>query len=173
MTLSSLDTAKLVSIPKIKILLLKVALKQFRYDPHEFPHVSLPNIKFRFNGFELDKLSSCLGRRYARVSGDFNPIHLNKWSVKLVGFKRHIIHGMWAKSYCISSLEKLTPSLFLQGFEVNTIFKQPLYLPCDVNLAVQAVEPTSANSEQYFEVAGIGANRVHQPVHLIGNTCAI
>jgi len=308
MTLSSLAKVKLVSIPNIKILLLKVAIKQSSYDPHEFPHVSLPNTKFSFNGFELDKLnfklfhqvvgwqqgadsihpcylhslafplhikllllpefpfpllglvhisnlirqvrpiakseklavschfgelklhpkgwlfsievefysgselvwqsvstnlfrtnhgydvqpkakdstslitdpinenwilSSSLGRKYAKVSGDFNPIHLSKWSAKLFGFKRHIIHGMWTKSYCISSLEKLRPSLFLQGFEVNTIFKQPLYLPCDVNMAVQSFEPTSENSKQHFEVVGTGASSVHQSVHLIGNICAI
>ncbi|AGH45935.1 MaoC/PaaZ C-terminal domain-containing protein [Paraglaciecola psychrophila] len=54
-------------------------------------------------------LSSTLGRQYAKVSGDFNPIHLNKWLAKLFGFQQHIIHGMLTKSYCISALQKVTP----------------------------------------------------------------
>jgi hypothetical protein len=50
------------------------------------------------------KLSANLGLRYAKVSGDLNPIHLFKWLAKLFGFKQNIVHGMWTKSYCISML---------------------------------------------------------------------
>jgi hypothetical protein len=56
--------------------------------------------------------SSNLGRQYAKVSGDYNPIHLNKWLAKLFGFKQHIIHGMLTKSYCISALQKVAPLYF-------------------------------------------------------------
>jgi hypothetical protein len=43
------------------------------------------------------ELNSRLGIGYAMVLGDFNPIHLSKWSAKLFGFKKHIIHGMCTK----------------------------------------------------------------------------
>lgn len=119
------------------------------------------------------KLSSNLGRRYAKVSGDFNPIHLTKLSAKLFGFKQHIIHGMWTKSYCISTLQKITPSLFMQPFEINTTFKQPLYLPNQVNMAVQTFESGSVYEEQYFKVVGIGANNEQHSLHLLGNVRAI
>ncbi|TLU61682.1 hypothetical protein FE810_14340 [Thalassotalea litorea] len=36
-----------------------------------------------------------LARRYAKVSGDYNPIHLYDFSAKLFGFDRAIIHGMY------------------------------------------------------------------------------
>lgn len=118
------------------------------------------------------QLSANLGRRYAKVSGDFNPIHLSKWSAKLFGFNRHIIHGMWTKSYCISALEKINPRLFSQGFEINTRFKQPLYLPSQVNLAVQTLE-SEGDGMQHFKVVGTRANNKPHPLHLIGHIRSI
>jgi acyl dehydratase len=114
------------------------------------------------------QLSTNLGRRYAKASGDFNPIHLSKWSAKLFGFKRHIIHGMWTKSYCVSELQKTNPSLFLHAFEINTTFRQPLYLPSQVNLAVQPIGPNNIHDGLQFKVMGFALNKL-QPLHLIGN----
>ena len=119
------------------------------------------------------ELSTSLGRRYAKVSGDFNPIHLTKWTAKLFGFKQHIIHGMWTKSYCVSALQKVNPKWFSQAFEFNTTFKQPLYLPNKVNMAVQPLESGSADDEQHFQVLGIGANDEQRPLHLMGHIRAI
>jgi acyl dehydratase len=118
-------------------------------------------------------LNSNLGRRYANVSGDFNPIHLSKWSAKMLGFKQHIIHGMWTKSYCISELQKVSPLLFEQAFEINTLFKRPLYLPGQVIMATQRFELKSADNEQQFTVQSVGVNDQEQPLHLIGNIRAI
>tara|TARA_R110002153_G_scaffold53487_1_gene149112 strand:+ start:2679 stop:3602 length:924 start_codon:yes stop_codon:yes gene_type:complete len=114
------------------------------------------------------KLNANLGRRYAKVSGDFNPIHLSKWSAKLFGFKRHIIHGMWTKSYCVSELQKINPSLFLQAFEINTSFKQPLYLPSQVNLAVQLFGANNTPAKMQFKVSGLVLNNPGS-LHLIGD----
>src|SRR5262245_10989459 len=36
-----------------------------------------------------------IGRRYGRIAGDMNPIHLYPLTAKLLGFERHIAHGMW------------------------------------------------------------------------------
>ena len=43
------------------------------------------------------KLPGNLGREYAAVSGDHNPIHLYPLSAKAFGFKRQIAHGMWTQ----------------------------------------------------------------------------
>jgi acyl dehydratase len=146
----------------------------------EHGHVVDPKAKYSTDTFTDTnaintnwQLSASLGRRYAKVSGDFNPIHLSKWSAKLFGFKQHIIHGMWTKSNCISSLQKITPSVFLQAFEINTTFKQPLYLPCQVKMAVKPFELGSVNNEQHFKVVGIGVNDEPQSLHLIGNIRSI
>ena len=49
------------------------------------------------------------GRRYARVSGDVNPIHLSGLTAKAFGFKRAIAHGMWVKARALAALEGRLP----------------------------------------------------------------
>ena len=70
--------------------------------------------------------SGGLIRRYARVSGDYNPIHLSQVTAKLFGFKRAIAHGMWTAARVISDLQA---SRQLSGQEIDIQFKRPLFLP--------------------------------------------
>jgi acyl dehydratase len=46
-----------------------------------------------------------LGRRYASVSGDFNPIHVHPLTARLFGFQTAIAHGMWTKARCLAALD--------------------------------------------------------------------
>ena len=46
------------------------------------------------------------GRAYARISGDWNPIHLWTWSARLMGMKRPIIHGMHTLARACAELEQ-------------------------------------------------------------------
>jgi len=41
------------------------------------------------------KAPADIGRRYARVSGDYNPIHLSALTARLFGFPQAIAHGLW------------------------------------------------------------------------------
>ncbi|MCE2774989.1 MAG: hypothetical protein LW687_06805 [Burkholderiaceae bacterium] len=45
-----------------------------------------------------------IGRRYARVSGDFNPMHLSRLSARLFGFQRTIAHGLWTQARALAGL---------------------------------------------------------------------
>ncbi|MDB5960927.1 MAG: hypothetical protein JWP59_2221, partial [Massilia sp.] len=49
-----------------------------------------------------------LGRAYAKVSGDWNPIHLWRWSARLMGMRRPIIHGMHSVAAACALLEQTT-----------------------------------------------------------------
>ena len=75
-------------------------------------------------------LAKDLGRRYAAVSGDYNPIHLGALSAKLFGFKQAIAHGMWSKARCLAALDAVIPE---SGYQVNVSFLKPVYLPSMVN----------------------------------------
>jgi hypothetical protein len=57
----------------------------------------------------------------------------------------------------------------MQAFEINITFKQPLYLPSQVNIADLLIETNSALDEQHFKVVSNGINNEQQPLHLIGN----
>ena len=71
------------------------------------------------------KLAGDLGRRYAAVSGDRNPIHMHAWTAKPLGFSRAIAHGMWTKARCLAALESRLPD----AFAVDVRFRKPILLP--------------------------------------------
>ncbi|SFP11986.1 Acyl dehydratase [Geodermatophilus dictyosporus] len=71
------------------------------------------------------------GRRYARVSGDVNPIHLSGLTAKAFGFKHAIAHGMWTKARVLGALAGRLP----EAFAYDVQFRRPLYLPSTVQLA--------------------------------------
>lgn len=71
------------------------------------------------------------GRRYARLSGDYNPIHLYPWTARAFGFARPILHGMDAASRVVASVERGTGAC-VGAIEVR--FKRPVALPAAVRL---------------------------------------
>lgn len=82
------------------------------------------------------KLGADLGRRYASVSGDSNPIHLHPLTAKAFGFPRHIAHGMWTKARAIAAIENRIPD----AVRVDVGFKKPVFLPSSVGFGMQPVE---------------------------------
>lgn len=89
------------------------------------PRPALPE----FNMKERWLLATDLGRRYARVSGDTNPIHLHSIPAKLFGFKGHIAHGMWSKARAAAALYKKVNS---EACTISVEFKLPVFLPSKV-----------------------------------------
>jgi len=82
----------------------------------------------------LWRVPADVGRRYAAVSGDRNPIHLNTFAARAFGFRRAIAHGMWTKARCLAALEGRLPD----AFTVVVAFKQPVLLPSTVAFAAEA-----------------------------------
>jgi acyl dehydratase len=71
------------------------------------------------------------GRRYAKVSGDVNPIHLSGLTAKAFGFKRAIAHGMWVKGRVLGALAGRLPD----AVALDVSFRKPLFLPSTVTLS--------------------------------------
>ena len=78
------------------------------------------------------KLAAHLGRRYGRLSGDRNPIHLWPLTARLFGFRRAIAHGMWSKARCLAALMDTTGP---RALAVDVHFKTPLFLPGTVEFS--------------------------------------
>jgi hypothetical protein len=74
-----------------------------------------------------------IGRRYAGVSGDRNPIHLYDVTAKLLGFPRAIAHGMWTKARCLAELE----GRLAEAFVADVAFRRPVLLPAEVHFGAQ------------------------------------
>ncbi|MGY1813918.1 MaoC family dehydratase [Blastococcus sp. SYSU D00820] len=95
------------------------------------------------------------GRRYAKVSGDVNPIHLSGLTAKAFGFKRAIAHGMWVKARALAALSGRLP----EALTVDVAFRKPLFLPSTVALATA---PAGGGWDLAVRNAGSGTE------HLLG-----
>jgi acyl dehydratase len=89
-------------------------------------------------GPQLWHLQANLGRRYAGVSADRNPIHLYDLTAKPFGFSRHIAHGMWTKARCLAELHNRLPD----EFSVTVAFRKPVTLPGAVRFGARASGPS-------------------------------
>jgi acyl dehydratase len=101
------------------------------------------------------RLPGDLGRRYASVSGDRNPIHMHALTAKPLGFPSAIAHGMWTKARALAALESRLPD----AFTVDARFRKPILLPARVGFA-----SADAGEEIDFAVRG----RKQQTRHLDG-----
>lgn len=86
-----------------------------------------------------------IGRRYAPVSGDYNPIHLWPLTARLLGFQRAIAHGLWTQARALALLQ---PDGVLPGTTLQTLFKRPLLLPAQATLW----QAEAAPGQRLFEV---------------------
>lgn len=96
-----------------------------------------------------------LGRRYAAVSGDVNPIHLSAVTAKAMGFPRAIAHGMWTYARVLGALGRVA-----SGAGTSHVwFRKPVLLPATVDLVVDpAADPV---------VAGLRSTRRPDTEHLV------
>lgn len=77
------------------------------------------------------------GRRYAALSGDWNPIHLWPWTARLMGMRAPIIHGAHTLARACSLLQAQS------GQELVSVwcrFRQPVPLGADVALVADQAE---------------------------------
>jgi MaoC like domain len=77
------------------------------------------------------------GRRYALVSGDFNPIHLFDRTAQAFQFKQAVAHGMWSLARCIGLAADSFPDAQV---EFDAQFKLPIYLPGEFVFRQQRAE---------------------------------
>ncbi|WP_035745655.1 MaoC/PaaZ C-terminal domain-containing protein [Haematomicrobium sanguinis] len=85
----------------------------------------------------LWSLGAGVGREYAGVSGDVNPIHLSSVSAKALGMKRTVAHGMYSVARVLAEAGRI------QGVRADlgpcawdVYFEAPILLPGKVSVAI-------------------------------------
>lgn len=99
------------------------------------------------------RLSGNLGRRYASLSKDYNPIHMFATLAKMFGFRSQIAHGMFLlgkvaskSSVCQSGAVKL-----------SVVFQRPVFLPSTTMFRIGGSE----NNEVFDMTAKSGKVQIH------------
>ena len=100
------------------------------------------------------QLPSQLGRDYAKVSGDYNPIHLTALSAKVFGFPRAIAHGMWTLARAAAASQPPKP---LAEAILAAEFKLPMLLPGETSF--WSASPSLI--ERDIEVRDIAGEKPH------------
>lgn len=78
------------------------------------------------------------GRRYARVSGDYNPIHLWAWTARWFGFRRPILHGFCTEAMIAHALiERLWGGNVAALRRLQISFGLPVLLPAELHLLIR------------------------------------
>ncbi|WP_353950172.1 MaoC/PaaZ C-terminal domain-containing protein [Knoellia sp. S7-12] len=96
-----------------------------------------------------------LGRRYAAISGDVNPIHMSALTAKAMGFPRAIAHGMWTSARVLGALGRS-----VNGPSTSHVwFKKPVLLPGKVDFVV--------DRSQAVVLAGLRNTRKPETEHLV------
>ncbi len=78
-----------------------------------------------------------IGRRYARLSGDYNPIHLFAATARPFGFRGAIAHGNFTQARALAELAALVPD---RPRTTRVQFKRPLLLPGSATLTAVRAE---------------------------------
>jgi acyl dehydratase len=107
------------------------------------------------------RLPRNLGRNYAAVSGDRNPIHMSALTARPFGFRSAIVHGMWTAARCLAQLEGRLPDRMVDKVE----FRSPILLPGTVECADDG---GTASKEIAYLVKGR-----KDRLHLIGMVTAL
>lgn len=98
---------------------------------------------------------SDIGRRYAKVAGDYNPIHLSALSARLFGFPSAIAHGMWNQAMALAALRTHLPEA---GYRFEVDFHKPVRLPAEVVLSASPAGPCGTlrleGKEQRLHMSG-------------------
>lgn len=97
-----------------------------------------------------------VGRAFAGVSGDRNPIHLSRLTARAFGFPRAIAHGMWTAARALAGVESTLPA----AYRYDVAFRRPVLLPAEVRFG------TSATTGGGRLLGVVSADRRRQ--HLVG-----
>jgi acyl dehydratase len=105
------------------------------------------------SGSAVWRVPEDIGRRYASVSGDRNPIHLRGATAKLFGQPAPIAHGMWLKARCLAALE----GRYGERCSVAVRFKLPVRLGSKVAFA----SAVASDGERTFDVRSARDGKPH------------
>lgn len=115
-----------------------------------------------------EAIPRAVASRYARLSGDRNPIHMSWLGARLFGFKRPIAHGMWTKA---RALARVLPPGPIERMAIDVAFRAPVLLPgrvthfADVPADGTAFAVRDGAGERLHLIGWLGRDLVFEGMH--------
>ena len=98
------------------------------------------------------ELPESLGRRYASIAGDLNPIHQHALLARPFGFRRAIIHGTWTLARALAAARLPHGA----AYTVDAQFRKPVLLPSGI-----AVWSRQGPDHDEVKVTDLDGGKVH------------
>ena len=105
------------------------------------------------------RVPSGTGRKYARVSGDYNPHHLSDVTARMIGFRQAMTHGMWSLARTLACLEPVMT--FPERYSVDAAFKLPVYMPATLSVGVKQVAAGDGLQRILFDLRDAETRKPH------------
>lgn len=91
-----------------------------------------------------------MGRRYARIAGDRNPIHQHALLARPFGFRRAIVHGTWTLARALTSAGLPRSEVY----RLQARFQRPVELPAEIVVERYAGKQPGHSVLRVAQVAG-------------------
>ena len=86
-----------------------------------------------------------IGKKFAKITLDYNPIHISKTLAPLFGMKRDVAHAMWATGQALGRMDTI---VYDKPVRIDLAFKGPLFL--DNKSSVRTIEKKKALYFDYY-----------------------
>ena len=96
-------------------------------------------------------ISEELGRSFAQISGDFNPVHLDEEYAKGTMFGKRIAHGMLLGGYISGILGNDFPGEGTIYLKQDMKFMKPVYYGDTITISVTVLEMDDARNRMTLE----------------------
>jgi len=81
-----------------------------------------------------------MGRQFASVSGDYNPIHLNEEVAQKTRFGKKVVHGMLLGSYISGIIGNEFPGNGSVYLKQELDFRKPIFYDSKVKIKIEVLE---------------------------------
>lgn len=90
------------------------------------------------------KIDESLVDDFAKISGDFNPLHMDEKYAKTTSFKKRVCHGMLLASFFSKLIGMHIPGKNALYFSQSLNFKNPCYINDEVTIEGEVIDRRSA-----------------------------
>lgn len=93
------------------------------------------------------KIDQALVDRYARVSGDFNPLHTDPEFAATTHFGRTIAHGMMALAFVSHAMESWVGERWVRSGTIDVTFLAPVFPGDEITIVGERIDSGEPSTE--------------------------
>lgn len=82
---------------------------------------------------------------FSKVSGDYNPVHLNEEFANESIFRKKVAHGFLIGSYISATIGKVLPGEGTIYLSQSLYFKSPVFIDDEITISIEVTDMPASN----------------------------